>query len=122
MPVVAPEPVPVVAPGAVPVPAVPLPAGEGEFFVEVRDGKFVAGCHPFRVAGWNQWEVLEAAAGAPALSGASIPSNMTGPQMVRTLLDRGAKNGLNTVRIWAYAVNPQYALQVRLTPHLLASL
>lgn len=32
-------------------------------------------------AGWNQWEVVEAAAGAPALSGASIPVNMTGPEV-----------------------------------------
>lgn len=60
---------------------------------------------PFR------WEVVEAAAGAPSLSGASIPVGTTGPQLVRALLERGSAMGLNVMRTWAHAVNPQYALQ-----------
>lgn len=82
-----------------------------EYFIEIRDGSFVNGCSNFKIAGWNQWEVVEAAAGAPSLSGASIPPGMTGPQLVRTLLQRGSTLGFNVMRTWAHAVNPQYALQ-----------
>lgn len=28
-----------------------------EFFIRIQDGGFVEGCKPFRVSGWNQWEV-----------------------------------------------------------------
>ena len=67
----------------------------------------------FKIAGWNQWEVVEAAAGAPSLSGASIPPGLTGPQLVRVLLRRGAALGFNTMRTWAHAVNAQYTLQTK---------
>lgn len=56
-----------------------------QYFVRVEGLDFVAGCNKFYVAGWNQWEVVEAAAGAPYLSGASIPVNMTGPQASNNL-------------------------------------
>lgn len=82
-----------------------------EYFIEIRDGNFVNGCNNFKIAGWNQWEVVEAAAGAPSLSGASIPTGMTGPQLVRALLRRGSELGFNSMRTWVHAVNPQYALQ-----------
>ncbi|PRW59651.1 nitrilase 2 isoform A [Chlorella sorokiniana] len=82
-----------------------------EFFVRIEDGEFVTGCERFLLAGWNQWEVVEAAAGAPALSGASIPVNMTGPELVRDLLQKGKANGFNVMRTWAHTVNPQFAMQ-----------
>jgi mannan endo-1,4-beta-mannosidase len=88
-----------------------LQAGGDEYFVEVRDGQFVLGCDNFKIAGWNQWEVVEAAAGAPSLGGASIPEGMTGPELVRTLLERGNEIGFNAMRTWVHPVNPQYALQ-----------
>ena len=85
-------------------PAVPQMMGVAapgpEYFIQVRDGQFVNGCNYFKLAGWNQWEVVEAAAGAPFLSGASIPKGMTGPQLVRTLLRRGAALGFNVMRTW----------------------
>ena len=90
--------------------APPQPSGP-EYFIEIRDGQFANGCNFFKLAGWNQWEVVEAAAGAPSISGASIPKGMTGPQLVRTLLRRGAALGFNSMRTWVHAVNPQYALQ-----------
>ena len=31
-----------------------------EYHVEIRDGQFVAGCNPFKVAGYNGWELVEA--------------------------------------------------------------
>lgn len=88
----------------------PAPSGP-EYFIQVQNGQFVNGCNYFKIAGWNQWEVVEAAAGAPSLSGASIPIGMTGPQLVRTLLQEGAKVGFNVMRTWAQSVDPQYALQ-----------
>jgi mannan endo-1,4-beta-mannosidase len=87
-----------------------LGAQAAEYFVEVRDGGFKAGCENFYIAGWNQWEAVEAAAGAPSLSGASIPPGMTGPELVRNLMEAGKENGLNVMRTWVTPVNPQYAL------------
>lgn len=84
-----------------------------EYFVEVRDGRFQVGCTPFYVSGWNQWEAVEAAAGAPKLSGASIPEGMTGPELVRKMIERGSEIGFNAMRIFAFTVNPQYALQTK---------
>lgn len=84
---------------------------QSEYFVEIRDGQFVVGCENFKTAGWNQWEVVEAAAGAPSLSGASIPEGMTGPELVRKLMERGQEIGFNSMRTWVTPVNPQYALQ-----------
>ena len=62
--------------------------GPGEYFVTIDNGEFVVGCQRFMLAGWNQWEVVEAAAGAPFLSGAAIPVNLTGPE-VRTVVRGG---------------------------------
>ena len=33
------------------------------------------------MSGWNSWEMVEAGAGAPSLSGASLPVNVTGPRV-----------------------------------------
>lgn len=43
---------------------------------------------------------MEAAAGAPQLTGSTLPPGMTGPQMVRALLDEAAAAGLTVVRAW----------------------
>ena len=48
-----------------------------EYHVEIRDGQFVAGCNPFKVAGYNGWELVEAAAGAPVTFGANLPEGMS---------------------------------------------
>uniref|UniRef100_A0A1D2A9E3 mannan endo-1,4-beta-mannosidase n=1 Tax=Auxenochlorella protothecoides TaxID=3075 RepID=A0A1D2A9E3_AUXPR len=84
---------------------------EPEYFITIKDGDFVNGCELFFPAGWNQWEVVEAAGGAPYLSGASLPANLTGPGLVRELLDRAQANGLNTMRTWAFTVDERFALQ-----------
>lgn len=81
------------------------------YHVEIRDGQFVAGCNPFKVAGYNGWELVEAAAGAPVTFGANLPEGMTGPELVRVQLEQAAAAGLNTVRAWVQPVSPQYALQ-----------
>ncbi|PSC76452.1 nitrilase 2 [Micractinium conductrix] len=87
------------------------PAPGGEYFVRIENGEFVAGCERFVMSGWNSWEMVEAGAGAPSLSGASLPVNVTGPRMVRELVARGKELGFNTMRTWAHAVNAQYATQ-----------
>jgi hypothetical protein len=66
--------------------------GDTEYFVRVDNGEFALGCQRFISTGWNQWEVVEAAAGAPALSGASLPTNQTGPE-VRARGGRAAAPG-----------------------------
>lgn len=43
---------------------------------------------------------MEAAAGAPRLTGSVLPSGVTGPQLVRQVLDRAAEAGLTVVRAW----------------------
>ena len=85
------------------------------YFVRAQNGRFVVGprCKPFYVSGWNQWEAMEAAAGVLELYGASLPSNMTGPGLVRSLLDKAQEYGLNVLRTWAHPVSPAYALMIR---------
>ena len=56
-----------------------------DHFVQVVGGEFVVGCKKFYVSGWNQWEVVEAAAGALELFGASLPEGKTGPQVGHSL-------------------------------------
>jgi mannan endo-1,4-beta-mannosidase len=69
-------------------------------FVELIDGEFVLGCNRFPISGFNQWEVMEAAAGAPRLVGSRLPDGVTGPQLIRTLLDSAVDTGMTVVRAW----------------------
>lgn len=55
--------------------------------------------------------MVEAASGAPYLSGASLPGNATGPQLVRELLDTAKAAGLNTMRTWAFTVDEAFSMQ-----------
>lgn len=55
--------------------------------------------------------MVEAAAGAPVLFGATIPEGMTGPELVRNMMERGNEIGFNVLRTWAHPVTAQYALQ-----------
>jgi mannan endo-1,4-beta-mannosidase len=87
------------------------PTPTPEYFVEIRDGEFVLGCSPFYTTGFNKWEMVEAAAGAPRLNGASISKGLTGPQLVVETLRRGKELGFNVVRTWVHSVSPEYALQ-----------
>ncbi|KAL4425642.1 hypothetical protein ABPG75_009658 [Micractinium tetrahymenae] len=98
----------------------PAPSGTSKWpdpsladsFATIQDGEFVLGCQRFPIAGWNQWEVMEAAAGAPRLVGSVLPPGQAGPAMVRTLLDTAAQSGLTVVRAWAHGVSPSYPVQL----------
>lgn len=91
-----------------------LLSNDMNYFIQAKDGKFVYGpeCKRFYVSGWNSWELVESAAGALQLFGASLPDSITGPELVRKLLDRAAENKLNVLRTWAHTVSPQYALEL----------
>ena len=68
--------------------------------VEIINGQFALGCNRFPVSGMNQWEAMEAAAGAPRLVGSNLPPGVPGPQLVRDLLDTVVQHGLTIVRAW----------------------
>lgn len=93
--------------------AVPTwPRNHAKSFVRVHNGTFAIGCRRFPVAGWNQWEVLEMGAGMPALYGGSLPTGMTGPALLRNILDDAAAAGMTVMRAWAHGVQPDAVLQV----------
>lgn len=55
--------------------------------------------------------MLECAAGAPQLSGASIPQGITGAQLMRQQMDAAVSHNLTVMRFWVPGVSPTYALQ-----------
>lgn len=58
-----------------------------------------------------RWEIVECAAGAPELSGATLPQGMTGPKLLRHQMDAAAAHNLTVMRFWVPGVSPSYALQ-----------
>jgi hypothetical protein len=50
-------------------------------------------------------------AGAPVLWGGSLPAGMTGPELLREILDEGANAGFNVFRVLAHGVSKETALQ-----------
>ena len=61
--------------------------------------------------GLCRWEMVESAAGAPQLSGATLPQGMTGPELLRQQMDAAAFHNLTVMRFWVPGVSPSYALQ-----------
>ena len=55
--------------------------------------------------------MVECAAGAPQLSGASLPQGITGPQLLRTQMDAAVEHNLTVMRFWVPGVSPPYATQ-----------
>lgn len=80
-------------------------------------------CQPFHVAGFNAYQLCEAAYIPPATPLANIPSvaaaGPRGPtaahqrQLVAEGMARAAALGMNTVRTWAFTSNPRTPFQVR---------
>ena len=82
-------------------------------FVRVSpDGThFAVDCDAFYVAGWNSYNLLEAAAELP--SGTfGIDYTGRGRSLVVSILDDALSRGLNTVRIWAFTVLPSRPIQL----------
>lgn len=70
-------------------------------FVQIADGDFVVGCKKFFVSGWNQWEVVEAAAGALELFGATLPEEKTGPQVPHQAHEHSEKQLQPSQNVWS---------------------
>ena len=51
-------------------------------------------------------------AGAPQLSGATLPQGMTGPQLLRQQMDVAVHHGLTVMRFWVPGVSTQFATQL----------
>lgn len=51
--------------------------------MRVQGNRFVVGCQTWYASGWNEWETMEAAAGALTLYGSSLPPNTTAPAVSR---------------------------------------
>ncbi|CAK0739538.1 hypothetical protein CVIRNUC_001174 [Coccomyxa viridis] len=56
--------------------------------------------------------MVECAAGAPQLGGATLPQGMTGPQLLRQQMDVAIHHGLTVMRFWVPGVSPQFATQL----------
>jgi mannan endo-1,4-beta-mannosidase len=77
-------------------------------FVRAEGSKFTLGGRDFVFAGWNQWEVLEAASDAPPPF-RHLP--LPGREHVVRQMNEAVANGLKVVRMWAHTITPGHAMQ-----------
>ncbi|KAL4452406.1 hypothetical protein ABPG75_008068 [Micractinium tetrahymenae] len=93
-----------------PTPDPPIPS----FVAQVDSGNFVVGsgdgtCSYIYPAGFNKFEFVEAGAAAPILYDARLTEpGLTGPAMVRRMLDQAAASKLSLLRMNAFAVDLFY--------------
>ncbi|KAK9815739.1 hypothetical protein WJX72_008765 [[Myrmecia] bisecta] len=88
-------------------------APDGDFFATIApDGNFAIGCKTIYPSIFNQWEVVESGAGAPQLSGATLPAGITGPQLLRAQLDAAVKAGFTVMRAWGVGVTRAFQLEM----------
>ena len=78
-------------------------------FVRTSGGQFTLGGERFVFAGWNQWEVLEAASDAPPPF-RHLP--LPGREHIVRVMNEAVDAGLKVVRMWAHTITPGYAAQV----------
>lgn len=100
-----------------------LPPKE-EFYVQVADGNFIVGdtallgkghrvCRKLYLSGTNKYELVEAGAGAPYLYDAKLAEpGLVGPETVRRLMEDAKKDGLQFIRLNAFAVDPEFSVLV----------
>jgi mannan endo-1,4-beta-mannosidase len=77
-------------------------------FVRVNGAQFEIDDEPFIFAGWNQWEVVEAASDAPP------PYRWTpklGVEHLVKQLDVAVETGLKVARIWVHPITDTFALR-----------
>ena len=94
--------------GANPDNAVALTTCLPDAFVKVTNGKFTIDGAPFVFAGWNQWEVLEAASNAPA---PFRHLRLPGKEMIVRLMNQGVATGMKVMRLWAHTITEGFATQ-----------
>jgi len=79
------------------------------FVTVAASGKtFQLGNAPFVFAGWNQWEVLEAASDAPAPF-RHLP--LPGKEHIVRQMNEAVSVGLKVMRMWAHTITDGHALQ-----------
>ena len=71
-------------------------------FVRTAGDQFTLGGKKFVFAGWNQWEVLEAASGAPPPF-RHLP--LPGREHIVRIMNEAVDAGLKVVRMWAHTVS-----------------
>lgn len=87
-----------------------------EYFVQVSNGDFIVNsehdkCHTLFISGTNKFEFVEAGAGAPRLfDGYLVEPGLTGPEVVRRVLDNAVKSSINTLRFNAFAIDNVYSV------------
>ena len=78
-------------------------------FVRTSGGQFTLGGERFVFAGWNQWEVLEAASDAPPPF-RHLP--LPGREHIVRVMNEAVRAGLKVVRMWAHTITRGHAAQV----------
>ena len=74
-------------------------------FVRTSGDQFTLGGKKFVFAGWNQWEVLEAASGAPPPF-RHLP--LPGREHIVRIMNEAVDAGLKVVRMWAHTVSVMF--------------
>ena len=74
-------------------------------FVRTAGDQFTLGGKKFVFAGWNQWEVLEAASGAPPPF-RHLP--LPGREHIVRIMNEAVDAGLKVVRMWAHTVSVMF--------------
>ena len=74
-------------------------------FVRTAGDQFTLGGKKFVFAGWNQWEVLEAASGAPPPF-RHLP--LPGREHIVRIMNEAVDAGLKVVRMWAHTVSVKF--------------
>ena len=83
-----------------------------EYMVEIADGNFMVGdhgdCRKIFVSGTNKYEMVEAGAGAPFLfDGKLVQKGLVGPAVVRRVMMDAQDQGIDFIRINAFAVDSE---------------
>lgn len=80
-----------------------------ESFLKVSDKSFERFCRPYYTAGFNAYELVEA---AMVSRRAETVGDRSGAQIVDDTLRQAAARGMNTVRMWAHTTTALYPFQV----------
>lgn len=73
----------------------------GDDFVKREGARFTLGGQEFVFSGWNQWEIMEAASGAPPPF-RNLPK--LGRDHITNVMNQGVENGLKVMRVWASTI------------------
>lgn len=81
-------------------------------FVRVNGRQFELSGKEFVFAGWNQWEMMEAAMEAPSPPARHLP--LPGREHIVRIMNEAVRTGLKVVRVWAHTITK--GLEVQIAP------